>query len=84
VIEVNLSPACFERTDWLRKMLSDMSFDLVTYLDTKIIMSCDDWQGNLKEKKESLLKNPVSGSSILLNDEQFYKDNDIKYKWLRI
>ena len=29
VIEVNLSPACNERTEWLTKMLDDMALDLV-------------------------------------------------------
>jgi tubulin monoglycylase TTLL3/8 len=33
VIEVNLSPACNERTEWLTKMLDDMSLDLLTYLE---------------------------------------------------
>lgn len=36
VIEVNLSPACNERTDWLTKMLDDMSTDLLAYLEQKI------------------------------------------------
>ena len=29
VIEVNLSPACNERTEWLTKYLDDMSMDLL-------------------------------------------------------
>lgn len=37
VIEVNLSPACAERTDWLIKMVDDMSLDLVSYLEQRII-----------------------------------------------
>lgn len=37
VIEVNLSPACNERTDWLTKMLDDMSMDILNYLERKII-----------------------------------------------
>ena len=32
LIEVNLSPACNERTEWLTKMLDDMSLDLLSYL----------------------------------------------------
>ena len=44
VIEVNLSPACNERTDWLTKMLDDMSLDLVSYLDNKITMQSDEWE----------------------------------------
>ena len=44
VIEVNLSPACNERTEWLSKMLDDMSIDLLTYLEQKIIVSNDEWE----------------------------------------
>jgi tubulin monoglycylase TTLL3/8 len=33
VIEVNLSPACNERTDWLTKMVDDMSLDLLYYVE---------------------------------------------------
>lgn len=29
LIEVNLSPACNERTEWLTKMCDDMSLDLL-------------------------------------------------------
>ena len=36
VIEVNLSPACNERTDWLTKMVDDMCLDLLTYLEQRI------------------------------------------------
>jgi D-alanine-D-alanine ligase-like ATP-grasp enzyme len=38
LIEANLSPACNERTDWITKMLDDMSLDLFTYLETKILL----------------------------------------------
>jgi glutathione synthase/RimK-type ligase-like ATP-grasp enzyme len=37
VIEVNLSPACNERTDWLTKMLDDMSMDLLYHVEQKLI-----------------------------------------------
>ncbi len=33
VIEVNLSPACNERTEWLTKMVDDMSLDLLTHVE---------------------------------------------------
>jgi tubulin monoglycylase TTLL3/8 len=29
VIEINLSPACAERADWLTKMLDDSALDLI-------------------------------------------------------
>ena len=37
VIEVNLSPACEERATWLTEMLDNSSFDLLSYLEAKII-----------------------------------------------
>ena len=37
LIEVNLSPACAERTDWLVKMLDDMGEGLLTYLENRIL-----------------------------------------------
>jgi tubulin monoglycylase TTLL3/8 len=43
LIEANLSPACNERTDWLTKMLDDMSMDLFNFLEYKIILSSDDF-----------------------------------------
>lgn len=43
LIEVNLSPACNERTPWLTKMLDDMSLDLLCYLEPRLIVSVDDW-----------------------------------------
>ena len=33
VIEVNLSPACNERTEWIGKMVDDMSLDLLSHLE---------------------------------------------------
>ena len=32
VIEVNLSPACSERTEWLKEMNNNSSIDLLSYL----------------------------------------------------
>jgi D-alanine-D-alanine ligase-like ATP-grasp enzyme len=33
VIEINLSPACAERADWLTKLLDDSSLDLLGHLE---------------------------------------------------
>jgi tubulin monoglycylase TTLL3/8 len=38
VIEVNLSPACNERTEWLTKMVDDMCLDLLSHLEQKILL----------------------------------------------
>ena len=56
---MNLSPACNERTDFLSKMLDDMSTDLLMYVENKIILQNTvdtDWEANFKERKELLLK----------------------------
>ena len=37
VIEVNLSPACNERTEWLTKMVDDMCLDLLSHLEQRIL-----------------------------------------------
>jgi Tubulin-tyrosine ligase family len=37
VIEVNLSPACAERADWITKMVDDMSLDLLAHLESRIL-----------------------------------------------
>ena len=37
VIEVNLSPACTERAQWLTEMLDNSCLDLLTYLQSKIL-----------------------------------------------
>ncbi len=36
LIEVNLSPACCERTDWLKAMLEKMGDGLVSIIEAKI------------------------------------------------
>lgn len=59
VIEVNLSPACNERTDFLTKMLDDMCLDLLTYLENRIIIQNSndiEWEANFKERREQLVK----------------------------
>jgi hypothetical protein len=52
LIEINLSPACSERTPWLTKMLDDMALDLVGWLEKRILLSNnDDFIDELKAKK---------------------------------
>ena len=38
VIEINLSPACEERVDYLTKMLDDSALDLLNYIQNKILV----------------------------------------------
>ena len=47
VIEINLSPACAERADWLTKMLDDSSLDLLGHLEQRVLMlNPNDWVSN--------------------------------------
>ena len=39
VIEVNLSPACSERAPFLTQMLDDMAFDMIHWLERRILTS---------------------------------------------
>ena len=52
VIEINLSPACAERAEWLSKMLDDSHVDLLTHIENKILVTfgSDHWGPEFKEK----------------------------------
>ena len=52
VIEINLSPACAERADFLTQMLDDSSIDMLGYLNNKILTTYlpDHWTDAMKEK----------------------------------
>lgn len=84
VIEVNLSPACNERTDWLIKMVDDMSLDLLTHLEQRILSQNDpELETEIKDRprRVSALPAPLS---MHLNRPAFYLDNDIKHRWERL
>ena len=42
LIEVNLSPACAERTDWLTEMLDNYTDGLLDILEAKLLKVTDD------------------------------------------
>lgn len=91
VLEVNLSPACCERAPFLTKMLDDMSFDLVTWLERKILTSVmpEESQLNLssvlKLKRNRYLKNKdFFEDHKHLNFEEFYNEQNIVNKWVRL
>ena len=53
VIEINLSPACAERTTWLSKMLEDSALDMLGHVEQRILlMNPHDWQDKLQEKRD--------------------------------
>lgn len=47
LIEVNLSPACAERTGWLTEMLDNMSEGLLDAIEAKILRLHDDFEPEL-------------------------------------
>jgi hypothetical protein len=87
VIEINLSPACAERADWLSKMLDDSFFDLLTHVENKILTvnGFDHWGPELKEKFK-IARNHVNDSRTTkwLNPSSFYETNKILNRWVRI
>jgi hypothetical protein len=85
VIEVNLSPACNERTEWLTKMVDDMCLDLLAHVEQRILMQADADADNAdgKEKPKRVPNLPLP-LSLSLNKENFYSDHDIKHRWVRL
>ncbi|TNV74755.1 hypothetical protein FGO68_gene14506 [Halteria grandinella] len=84
VIEVNLSPACNERTDWLTKMVDDMCIDLLSNLEQKIAIQAEtdpDPEFKDRPKRVNQLPHP---HSLTLNKDNFYVENNIQYKWIRL
>ena len=87
VIEVNLSPACNERTEWLTKMVDDMCLDLLTHIEQRILIQSDADQdaseGN-KDRPKRVAPNLPPPLSLSLNKESFYSENDMKHRWIRL
>ena len=48
LLEVNLSPACAERTDWLVSMLDRMADGLFDRLEKRFSRVTDDFKGDLR------------------------------------
>jgi tubulin monoglycylase TTLL3/8 len=49
LLEVNLSPACAERTEWLIKMLDNATDHLFDILENKILELTDDFLNPIKQ-----------------------------------
>jgi tubulin monoglycylase TTLL3/8 len=49
LIEVNLSPACMERTNWLIDMLDRSAEGLFDHIEDKLSKLSDDFNDSLKE-----------------------------------
>ena len=50
LIEVNLSPACAERTDWLTELLDNMTEGLLDSIEAKLLKLTDDFDPDLLSK----------------------------------
>jgi hypothetical protein len=50
LIEVNLSPACAERTEWLTEMLDNFTDGLLDILEAKLLRITDDFEPELLAK----------------------------------
>jgi hypothetical protein len=78
VIEINLSPACAERADWLSKMLDESHLDLLSHMESKILvaMGSEHWGPELKEKLK-IARNVVYDTRVskYLNPKSFYEKN---------
>ncbi len=53
LIEVNLSPACAERTEWLTEMLDNFTDGLLDILEAKMLKITDDFDGELLSKMKN-------------------------------
>lgn len=87
MIEINLSPACAERAEWLSKMLDDSHVDLLSHIENKILvtMGIEHWGSELKEKlKEARIAVSDTRYSKCLNTKSFYDKNSLSNRWLRI
>jgi len=56
LIEVNLSPACAERTPWLTEMLDSMSDGMLDIIEQKLASITSDFQGKLKQYMKKKLE----------------------------
>lgn len=85
VIEVNLSPACSERADWLTQMLDDSSIDLLHHIQSRILMAnpVEQWSPELAALREQAQSAPHKTTKNL-NPRQFYEDHELKDRWIRL
>lgn len=65
LLEVNLSPACSERTPWLADMLDRMSDELFGLLERKLSKISDDFSDELKTYLRE--KKPLSSWQLIYN-----------------
>jgi Tubulin-tyrosine ligase family len=60
LIEVNLSPACAERTDWLTEMLDNFTDGMLNFIEAKLLRGCEDYDPELRaEMRERTSRLPT-------------------------
>jgi hypothetical protein len=92
VLEVNLSPACSEkRASFLTEMLDDMAFDLVNWLERKILVKSmpeeclPELSRSLRAKRNQAIKlKDYFEISENLNSDEFYEESGLKNRWVRL
>jgi len=85
VIEVNLSPACSERADWLTKMLNDSCLDLLSHIQQRILTAnpAEVWSSEMATLREQAAAVPHKTTKDL-NPESFYEENKLEDRWIRL
>ena len=79
LIEVNLSPACSERTEWLTEMLDNFTDGLLNMIEAKLLRGCEDYDTELKAEMRDRSNRTSSGRQkwqIIYdqrNDPQYYR-----------
>lgn len=61
LIEVNLSPACAERTDWLTEMLDNFTDGLLNMIEGKLLRGCEDYDPDLRAEMKERAGRPPAG-----------------------
>jgi len=76
LLEVNLSPACAERTDWLISMLDRMADGLFDLLERRIYKVTDDFKGELRAYLRRKRKAPLETNDWkLIYDQTSQQEN---------
>ena len=76
LLEVNLSPACAERTSWLISMLDRMADGLFDLLERRIYKVTDDFKGDLRAYLRRKKKAPLETNDWkLIYDQTSQQEN---------
>ena len=73
LLEVNLSPACAERTEWLISMLNKMATGLFSILEHKLAKNEVDFKGDLKaylHGKRTLKNQKIEGWKLIYDQSK--------------